>query len=230
MSVALDPNAAVNDLADRFWEGILDRDPMWATVLGDERYNDRWPDLGPDGRAADEAAYRAALAEAREIPADGLEPEQVITRDLLILVCENALAALDQKQYQLAVDHMSGPQVGRQRWRSTSRPTRPSGSRAARALRDLPGDDRAVHRHPRGGRRRWPDLGDHPGPARDRADRPAAGDDARRPPGVVDGAGRRRRARAVRRGGRGAHLPDTPPPAGLPGARATSSTRVRSRG
>ena len=111
MSVALDPNAAVNDLADRFWEGILDRDPMWATVLGDERYNDRWPDLGPDGRAAEEAALRAALAEAGEIPVDGLEPEQVITRDLIILVSENQLAALEQKQYQLALDHMSGPQV-----------------------------------------------------------------------------------------------------------------------
>ncbi len=111
MSVALDPNAAVNDLADRFWEGLLERDPMWATVLGDERYNHRWPDLGPDGRAAEEAAFRAALADAREIPVDGLEPEQIITRDLLILVSENQLAALDQKQYQLALDHMSGPQV-----------------------------------------------------------------------------------------------------------------------
>ena len=48
MSVVVDPNAAVNDLADRFWEGVLERDPLWATVLGDERYNDRWPDLGAD--------------------------------------------------------------------------------------------------------------------------------------------------------------------------------------
>ncbi|HUF06495.1 MAG TPA: DUF885 domain-containing protein [Candidatus Binatia bacterium] len=111
MSVALDPNAAVNDLADRFWDGILERDSMWATVLGDERFNDRWPDLGPDGRAADEAAFRATLAEAQEIPVEGLDPEQVITRDLLILVSENQLEALAQKQYQLAVDHMSGPQV-----------------------------------------------------------------------------------------------------------------------
>ena len=111
MSVVLDPNAAVNDLADRFWDGVLERDPLWATVLGDERFNDRWPDLGPQGRAADEAAYRSVLAEAREIPADGLDPEQVITRDLLTLVAENQLEALAQKQYQLAVDHMSGPQI-----------------------------------------------------------------------------------------------------------------------
>ena len=111
MSAVADPNAAVNDLADRFWEGMLERDPMWATVLGDERYDERWPDLGPDGRAADEAAYRETLAEAQRIPAGGLDPEQTITRDLLILICENQLEWLDQKQYQIAVDHMGGPQI-----------------------------------------------------------------------------------------------------------------------
>jgi len=111
VSVAADPNAAINELADRFWEGVLERDSMWATVLGDERYNGRWPDLGPDGRAAEEAAFRATLAEAAAIPPESLEPEQIITRDLLILVSENHLEAHAQKQYQLAVDHMTGPQV-----------------------------------------------------------------------------------------------------------------------
>lgn len=111
MPVVADPNAAVNDLADRFWEGVLERDPLWATVLGDERYNDRWPDIGATGRAADEAAYRSVLAEASAIPADGLDAEQVITRDLLMLVAENQLEALAQKQYQLAIDHMTGPQI-----------------------------------------------------------------------------------------------------------------------
>ena len=111
MSVVADPNATVNDLADRFWEGVLQRDPLWATTLGDERYNDRWPDLGAAGRAADEAAFRSVLAEAQRIPDHGLDPEQTITRDLLILVAENQLEWLAQKQYQLAVDHMSGPQI-----------------------------------------------------------------------------------------------------------------------
>ena len=111
MPVTADPNAAVNDLADRFWDGVLERDPLWATILGDERFGDRWPDLGAEGRAADEAAFRAVLEEANDIPADGLDPEQVITRDLLILVAENQLEAQAQKQYQLAIDHMSGPQI-----------------------------------------------------------------------------------------------------------------------
>jgi uncharacterized protein (DUF885 family) len=111
VSVALDPNAAVNELADRFWEGVLERDPLYATVLGDERHNDRWPDLGPAGRAADEAAYRSVLDEAGAIPDEGLDAEQLITRDLLVLVAENHLEFLAQKQYQLALDHMSGPQI-----------------------------------------------------------------------------------------------------------------------
>jgi len=111
VSVVLDSNAAVNDLADRFWDGVLERDPLWATVLGDERFNDRWPNLGADGRAADAAAYRSVLEEAQAFSSDGLDTEQVITRDLLILVVENQLEALAQKQYQLAVDHMTGPQV-----------------------------------------------------------------------------------------------------------------------
>ena len=111
MSVVADPNATVNDLADRFWEGVLQRDPLWATTLGDERYNDRWPDLGAAGRAAEESAFRSVLAEAQRIPDHGLDPEQTITRDMLILVAENQLEWLAQKQYQLAVDHMSGPQI-----------------------------------------------------------------------------------------------------------------------
>ncbi len=111
MSVAVDPNTAVNQLADRFWEGVLERDPLLATVLGDERYNDRWPDLGPDGRADDAAFLREMLSDAQAITAEGLDPEQVITRDMLIIVGENHLEAYAQKQYHLSLDHMSGPQI-----------------------------------------------------------------------------------------------------------------------
>jgi uncharacterized protein (DUF885 family) len=111
VSVAVDPNAAVNDLADRFWDGLLERNPTYATILGDDRFGDRWPDLGASGRAEQASAFRAALEEARAIPSEGLDPEGVITRDLVILIAENRLEELELKEYQVAIDHMGGPQV-----------------------------------------------------------------------------------------------------------------------
>jgi uncharacterized protein (DUF885 family) len=106
-----DPNAAVNELADRFWEGALERDPVYATILGDDRWDERLPDFGETGRAADAAAFRETLAEAEAIGADGLDPEQVITRDMLMLVASTNLESLEQKQYQLAVNHIFGVQT-----------------------------------------------------------------------------------------------------------------------
>jgi len=106
-----DPNDAVNELADRFWDGVLERDPVSATILGDDRWDDRLPDLGAEGRAADAAGYQAALAGAAEIDREALEPEQVITHDMLTLVARTHLEALEQKQYQLAVDHIFGVQT-----------------------------------------------------------------------------------------------------------------------
>ncbi|TMB53956.1 MAG: DUF885 domain-containing protein, partial [Chloroflexi bacterium] len=106
-----DSNRAVNQVADHFWDGVLERDPVFATILGIDTYDDRLPDLGEKGRQEDAAALGETLAAAEAIPADGLEPEQVITRDMLILVARNHLEAYEQKQYQLAVDHIFGVQT-----------------------------------------------------------------------------------------------------------------------
>jgi len=132
-----DPNTAVNELSDRFWEGVLERDPVYATILGDDRWDDRLPDLGEAGRAADEAAYRETLAEAEAIDPAGLDPEQVITRDMLILVASTHLEALEKKQYQLAINHIFGTQTmpvriaQYQTAKTRATPTRPSTRNAA---------------------------------------------------------------------------------------------------
>jgi len=108
---ATDPNVAVNELADRFFEGVLEREPIFATILGDNRWDDRLPNLGAEGRAAEAAALRETLADAEVIDGEALEPEQVITRDMLMLVARTHLEALDQKQYQLAINHIWGVQT-----------------------------------------------------------------------------------------------------------------------
>jgi uncharacterized protein (DUF885 family) len=108
---ATDPNAAINEIADRFFEGVLERDPIFATILGDTRFDDRLPDIGAKGRAEEEWVFRALVEEVEAVPDEGLEPEQVITRDMLLLVARNQLEAQEKKLYQMAVNHISGVQL-----------------------------------------------------------------------------------------------------------------------
>ena len=164
MTPAPDPNRAVNELADTFFDGVLERDPIFATILGDDRWSDRLPDLGEEGRAADAAAFRAVLADAEAIPADALHPEQVITRDMLMLVARTHLEALEQRQYQLAVDHIFGVQAMPIQIAQFQIAEAPAAARgAAGALRRLPGGHRPAHRHPARGDRRRADRVRDPG-------------------------------------------------------------------
>jgi uncharacterized protein (DUF885 family) len=101
----------VEELADRFWEGFLEREPLYATFLGDERYDDRLDDPGPGGRAAESAAYREVLDGAAEIDREALDTEDRITLDMLEVIARIGTAQLEQKLYQLAsVDQFDGPQ------------------------------------------------------------------------------------------------------------------------
>jgi uncharacterized protein (DUF885 family) len=106
-----DANAAINEIADRFFEGVLERDPIFATILGDTRFDDRLPDIGAEGRAEEERVFRALVEEVEAVPDEGLEPEQVITRDMLLLVARNQLEAQEKKLYQMAINHISGVQL-----------------------------------------------------------------------------------------------------------------------
>jgi len=100
----------VDALADRFFDGVLQREPVSATRIGDHRWDDRLSDYGDGGRAADAAACREVLAAA-----DAIAPqptgEQAITLEVLTLVARNRLELLDQNQYQLAIDHIFGVQT-----------------------------------------------------------------------------------------------------------------------
>jgi uncharacterized protein (DUF885 family) len=102
---------AVNALADAFWEGFLERAPTYATQIGDERYDDRWDDPGPDGRERDRAATADVHGRAVAMDRHGLDVEDRITLDMLETATRIRLAEHDQHLYELAaVDQMAGAQ------------------------------------------------------------------------------------------------------------------------
>jgi prolyl oligopeptidase len=98
-------------LAHDYWEGVLRRNPVVATFYGDERYNDRLPDVGPDGRAQEERAQRDALARLQTIDQAQLSDEERISWDMLRLMAQMGLDALRLRLDEMGVDQMEGPQV-----------------------------------------------------------------------------------------------------------------------
>jgi uncharacterized protein (DUF885 family) len=101
----------VLELADRFWQWFLARQPMYATVLGDERYDDRLSDPSAEGRAEEVAGLKAFLEDAQQIGRDHLGQEDTITLDMLEVVARIWLRqhAHDVHHFE-AVDQMAGPQ------------------------------------------------------------------------------------------------------------------------
>jgi uncharacterized protein (DUF885 family) len=116
--------AAVEALAERFWNGLLELSPISATILGYDRGDDRLDDPGPAGREANRRLYVETLATADAVEAqaiaaaagtdraEALPDEQAITLDILRVVCRNELEQLDQRwDCMRAVDQMEGPQT-----------------------------------------------------------------------------------------------------------------------
>ena len=112
MTPAEHPASAVDELADRFWEAVLELNPTTATVYGDERYNDRLEDPSPAGRAKARRLMEETKAAAEAIPTDGLSVEERITRDMLIVIAEQGIEEDDQGVHRLrVVDQIGGPQT-----------------------------------------------------------------------------------------------------------------------
>jgi uncharacterized protein (DUF885 family) len=107
-----EPNSAVDQLADGFWERFLELSPISATFNGDNRYDDRLPDPGPEGRAKARQLAEDMQAAAAGVPDDGLGVEDRITRDMLRVIGDIFLAEDDMRLDTLGVvDQMNGPQT-----------------------------------------------------------------------------------------------------------------------
>jgi uncharacterized protein (DUF885 family) len=103
-------NEAAGRLADGLWEDLLVIDPLIGTSIGDERFDDRLPDPGPEGRAREEAVFRSALADLATIDRGSLDDDLRLTMDMLEAVCGRYLATLEHRTDRLvAANHLLGP-------------------------------------------------------------------------------------------------------------------------
>lgn len=96
-------------LLDRFWGEFLSLEPLFATLAGDERFDDRLPDPGPDGLARRETVHRAALESLEGLDRSVLGMEERTALDMLEAIARRELAIVEQRLDRFwAVSHMLG--------------------------------------------------------------------------------------------------------------------------
>ena len=101
----------LSSLADEYWQAFLSNEPVFATALGDRRYDDKLPDITPKGRERVEAKYELILKRAREIPESSLSAADKLTRTALLVELQAQLDYLLCHLEEWTVDPVGGPQV-----------------------------------------------------------------------------------------------------------------------
>ncbi|HEX8100842.1 MAG TPA: DUF885 domain-containing protein [Actinomycetota bacterium] len=105
-----DAEQAALDLANRFWEHLLEEEPLLGTEVGDERFDDRLPDPSEEGLNRQQQLYQGALNEAQTIDRGSLSEDARTSLDILEAI---ARRELDNIKYRLdritAVMHLYGP-------------------------------------------------------------------------------------------------------------------------
>ena len=97
-------------LVDRYWEGLLEIEPLIGTMVGDERNDDRLADPGEAGRERRLAFQQGALDELAGIDRSSLDVTMRTSLDVLESIAQRDVAEIAHRFDRLqAVSHLWGP-------------------------------------------------------------------------------------------------------------------------
>ena len=98
-------------LAAEAWESQMAAHPVYATVVGDRRFDDRLRENGPTALADDAARLGGLLDRAQAIDETGLSAADRVTRSALVDFLRFELDLIESGLDAWAVDPLDGPQV-----------------------------------------------------------------------------------------------------------------------
>ena len=101
---------ALHALFDREWEWELTQDPLWASYLGDRRWNDRWEDISPNALAGRQAHRASVLKDLAAIPRDGLSPADRLNYDIFRHQYQMVVEGFQHRQHLIRTSTLSGVQ------------------------------------------------------------------------------------------------------------------------
>ena len=106
------PEVRLRELAEEYWETLLEASPTTATLLGDHRYDDRLEDLSSAAEDDQRARWRSILDRLDAVDQDALDADDLVTRSQLTAELDDAVDAIDRRLVELQSDQMTGFHVG----------------------------------------------------------------------------------------------------------------------
>jgi uncharacterized protein (DUF885 family) len=103
-------NRELRELADEYWEYLMESRPMEAHELGDYRYMDRTEDASRAGEDADIVRRRDFASRARSFEPASLSSDDRVTRETLIFECESIADVKEMRQEEFGIDPIFGLQ------------------------------------------------------------------------------------------------------------------------
>lgn len=105
-----EPEGAARALIDRYWDELLEEEPILATMVGDERFDDRLPDPSETGLSRRAQIHRAALADLDDLDRELGDVDLRTSLDVLEAIAQRDLASITHRVDRLrAVGHLWGP-------------------------------------------------------------------------------------------------------------------------
>ena len=108
----VDASTALADLAAEAWEQVIAAQPVYATAIGDRRFDDRLRANDPGAIDRETAELAALAARADAIDPAGLSAGDRVTRSALIDFIAYERDLVESGMEAWSVDPLDGPQVG----------------------------------------------------------------------------------------------------------------------
>lgn len=101
-------NEQLSRLADRYWDRVMEASPLWASLLGDHRFDAEVEDISREAEEALTTELDAIVSEAGAIDPDTLDNDDRITRYVLQFEASSQAGALRSRTAEFLVDPMLG--------------------------------------------------------------------------------------------------------------------------
>ena len=102
---------ALHQLFDRDWDRVMRENPLYASDLGDRRFNDQWPDVSMAAIQRTHEEDQQTLAELAKIDRNALPPEDKVSYDLFKWEHEDQLDAYKFHEYLYPLNQLGGIQT-----------------------------------------------------------------------------------------------------------------------